>query len=83
VLLLLLQWSCSPCRPGELVVSLGTSATLFGVSGQPIIDPTCAVCPFCDATGELLLLLLQVVLHCAECLDQLQFAVCLLEIVVT
>lgn len=42
---------CSCTRPGELVVSLGTSATLFGVSGQPIIDPTCAVCPFCDATG--------------------------------
>jgi xylulokinase len=40
------------CRPGELVVSLGTSATLFGVAGQPIIDPTCAVCPFCDATGK-------------------------------
>ncbi|WIA42348.1 hypothetical protein OEZ86_008359 [Tetradesmus obliquus] len=38
-------------QPGELVVSLGTSATLFGVSGQPIIDPSCAVCPFCDATG--------------------------------
>jgi xylulokinase len=32
-------------------VSLGTSATLFGVAGQPVIDPTCAVCPFCDATG--------------------------------
>lgn len=39
------------CRPGEIVVSLGTSATLFGVAGQPVIDPTCAVCPFCDATG--------------------------------
>lgn len=32
-------------------MSLGTSATLFGVAGQPVIDPTCAVCPFCDATG--------------------------------
>lgn len=38
-------------QPGEIVVSLGTSATLFGVAGQPVIDPTCAVCPFCDATG--------------------------------
>jgi xylulokinase len=51
------------CRPGELVVSLGTSATLFGVSGQPIIDPTCAVCPFCDATGKLLPLLLHSTHH--------------------
>lgn len=33
------------------MVSLGTSATLFGVAGQPVINPTCAVCPFCDATG--------------------------------
>ena len=38
-------------RPGEIVISLGTSATLFGVAAQPVIDPTCAVCPFCDATG--------------------------------
>lgn len=38
-------------RPGELVVSLGTSATLFGVAGHPILDPTGAVCAFCDATG--------------------------------
>eukprot|EP00878_Enallax_costatus_P004137 GHUV01004366.1.p1 GENE.GHUV01004366.1~~GHUV01004366.1.p1 ORF type:complete len:482 (+),score=108.10 GHUV01004366.1:309-1754(+) len=38
-------------RPGEFVVSLGTSATLFGVSDKPILDPTCAICPFCDATG--------------------------------
>jgi hypothetical protein len=40
-----------PDRPGQIVVSLGTSATLFGIAGQPVIDPTCAVCPFCDATG--------------------------------
>lgn len=32
-------------------MSLGTSATLFGVAGQPIIDPSGAVCAFCDATG--------------------------------
>eukprot|EP00879_Flechtneria_rotunda_P029505 GHRR01031916.1.p1 GENE.GHRR01031916.1~~GHRR01031916.1.p1 ORF type:complete len:257 (+),score=71.33 GHRR01031916.1:765-1535(+) len=38
-------------RPGQLVISLGTSATLFGVSDKPIIDSTGAVCPFCNATG--------------------------------
>ncbi|KAF8057263.1 xylB [Scenedesmus sp. PABB004] len=38
-------------QPGQLVVSLGTSATLFGVAGAPIVDPAGAVCGFCDATG--------------------------------
>eukprot|EP00877_Chromochloris_zofingiensis_P014117 jgi/Chrzof1/895/Cz01g32300.t1 len=38
-------------RDGEMVVSLGTSGTLFGKSATPIIDPSCEVCPFCDATG--------------------------------
>lgn len=40
-----------PPRDGEMVVSLGTSGTLFGKSATPIIDPSCEVCPFCDATG--------------------------------
>ena len=36
---------------GRLVVSLGTSGTLFGYSDAPVFDPTGAVAPFCDATG--------------------------------
>jgi xylulokinase len=39
-------------RPGELVVSLGTSGTLFGVSGAPVIDSSGVVAPFCDAAGQ-------------------------------
>lgn len=38
-------------EPGQLVVSLGTSGTVFGVAPQPILDPSGAICPFCDATG--------------------------------
>ncbi|KAI8467892.1 MAG: Xylulokinase [Monoraphidium minutum] len=36
---------------GQLVVSLGTSGTLFGVSASPIIDKSGTIAPFCDATG--------------------------------
>jgi xylulokinase len=39
-------------RPGELVVSLGTSGTLFGVSSTPVLDGTGVVAPFCDAAGR-------------------------------
>jgi xylulokinase len=39
-------------RPGELVVSLGTSGTLFGVSSAPVVDPSGVVAPFCDAAGQ-------------------------------
>ena len=42
---------------GRLVVSLGTSGTLFGYSPTPVMDPTGAVAPFCDATGGYLPLL--------------------------
>jgi xylulokinase len=38
-------------QAGQLVVSLGTSGTIFGKSAVPIIDRSGAVCPFCDATG--------------------------------
>ncbi len=38
-------------RDGLMVVSLGTSGTLFGYSSKPIVDPTGAVAPFCDSTG--------------------------------
>ena len=38
---------------GDLVVSLGTSGTVFGTSAAPIMDSTGAIAPFCDATGVL------------------------------
>ncbi|MCH2101345.1 MAG: xylulokinase [Planctomycetes bacterium] len=37
--------------PDLLVISLGTSGTLFGYSPLPIVDPNGEVAPFCDATG--------------------------------
>ena len=42
---------------GELVVSLGTSGTVFGYSSTAVMDTTGAVAPFCDATGGYLPLL--------------------------
>lgn len=44
-------------REGVLVLSLGTSGTLFGVSSRPIVDPSGCVAPFCDSTGQWLPLL--------------------------
>jgi xylulokinase len=38
--------------PGDAVVSLGTSGTVFGVSPDPVSDPTGAVAGFADATGR-------------------------------
>ncbi|MEJ7763834.1 MAG: FGGY family carbohydrate kinase [Thermomicrobiales bacterium] len=40
--------------PGELVMSLGTSGTVFMVSEEPTADPTGEVCGFADATGRFL-----------------------------
>jgi xylulokinase len=37
--------------PGDVVVSLGTSGTAFGVSGGPACDATGTVAGFADATG--------------------------------
>ena len=42
---------------GRLVVSLGTSGTLFGYNAETVPDPTAAIQPFCDATGVYLPLL--------------------------
>ena len=42
---------------GSLVVSLGTSGTLFGPSDRPVVDPAGLIAPFCDATGRWLPLL--------------------------
>ncbi|GAA3457146.1 xylulokinase [Dactylosporangium matsuzakiense] len=39
-------------RPGDLVVSLGTSGTVFGVSAAPVADPSGTVAGFADATGH-------------------------------
>ena len=42
---------------GAFVASLGTSGTLFGASGAPVVDPSGGIAPFCDATGQWLPLL--------------------------
>ena len=44
-------------RAGVAVVSLGTSATVFAYSAEPIDDESGVVAPFCDATGAHLPLL--------------------------
>mmetsp|Transcript_15708 Transcript_15708/g.41397 ORF Transcript_15708/g.41397 Transcript_15708/m.41397 type:complete len:592 (-) Transcript_15708:105-1880(-) len=38
--------------PGQMMLSLGTSGTLFAVTEVPLLDPSGAVCPFADATGK-------------------------------
>ena len=44
-------------REGVAVLSLGTSATVFGLSRRPVVDPEGLIAPFCDATGGWLPLL--------------------------
>lgn len=44
-------------RAGVVVVSLGTSATVFAFSPRPIVDPEGLIAPFCDSTGGWLPLL--------------------------
>ncbi|MET7401236.1 xylulokinase [Dactylosporangium sp. NPDC005572] len=39
-------------RPGDLVVSLGTSGTVFGVAERPVADTSGTVAGFADATGR-------------------------------
>ncbi|MEV1168693.1 xylulokinase [Nonomuraea sp. NPDC049784] len=41
-------------RPGDVVVSLGTSGTVFAVAESASADPTGAVAGFADATGHFL-----------------------------
>ena len=41
-------------RPGDLVLSFGTSGTAFTVRDEPAADPTGAVAGFADATGRYL-----------------------------
>jgi xylulokinase len=44
-------------RPGIAVLSLGTSATVFGYSPRPVVDPKGSIAAFCDSTGGWLPLL--------------------------
>jgi xylulokinase len=41
-------------RPGDVVVSVGTSGTVFAVAERPSADPTGIVAGFADATGRFL-----------------------------
>jgi len=41
-------------RPGDVIVSIGTSGTVFGVSSTPAADASGAVAGFADATGHFL-----------------------------
>jgi xylulokinase len=41
-------------RTGDVVVSIGTSGTVFTVSDQPTADPVGAIAGFADATGRFL-----------------------------
>jgi xylulokinase len=41
-------------RPGEVVVSIGSSGTVYSVSATPVADATGAVAGFADATGRFL-----------------------------
>ncbi|KUP95562.1 xylulokinase [Thermobifida cellulosilytica] len=41
-------------RPGDVVVSIGTSGTAFAVAEKPTADPSGAVAGFADATGRFL-----------------------------
>jgi xylulokinase len=40
--------------PGDVVVSLGTSGTVFGVARRPVADATGTIAGFADATGRYL-----------------------------
>jgi len=52
---------------GELVVSLGTSGTVFAVSDRPTCDSAGEVCGFADATGRFLPL--TCMLNCTRVVD--------------
>jgi xylulokinase len=59
-------------RDGQVMISLGTSGTLFGVSAAPIVDKTGVVAPFCDATGAWLPLVCT--LNCARVAEEVREA---------
>ncbi len=56
--------------PGPFVISLGTSATVFTHSTQPVLDPRALVSPFCDSTGGWLPLMC--LLNCTGVLEELR-----------
>ena len=62
---------------GTWVMSLGTSGTLFGLSSKPVLDPSGAVSPFCDATGSWLPLLCT--MNCTTVTEEVRIAVQLLQ----
>jgi xylulokinase len=39
-------------RPGGVVVSIGTSGTVYGISDEPAVDPSGIVAGFADASGR-------------------------------
>jgi xylulokinase len=41
-------------RPGDVVVSIGTSGTVFAVAESPVADPSGIIAGFADATGRFL-----------------------------
>ena len=41
-------------EPGDVVVSVGTSGTVFSVASRPVADPSGTVAGFADASGEYL-----------------------------
>lgn len=53
--------------PGDVVVSIGTSGTVFAVAGAPAADPSGIVAGFADATGRFLPLV--ATLNAARVLD--------------
>lgn len=52
---------------GDIIVSIGTSGTVFTPSPQHVADPTGTVCGFCDCTGKQLPLVCT--LNGARCID--------------
>lgn len=53
---------------GQAAMSLGTSGTIFAVSGRPAADPTGIVAGFADATGRFLPL--AATLNCTQAVDR-------------
>lgn len=54
-------------KPGEIIISLGTSGTAFAVNETPTADPTGEVAGFADATGRFLPL--ACMLNCTRVVD--------------
>lgn len=54
-------------RPGDVIVSIGTSGTVFAVTEHPVADPSGTVAGFADATGAWLPLI--ATLNAARVLD--------------